>query len=154
MWKIPTALLIIVIVFLGINAANRWYNQRLFEKLVNGFEQESIPGILEIYSIQEGKVLTLNDSGSGAIKIVLLDIQGKGVITWKEEDFAAVVDFWAVNPETNDVLIPRERIQLSVGDQLDFSGYHFVLREIEFVSQAWFRSSQVIFLEVSLTDAF
>jgi hypothetical protein len=149
---IITAAIILVVLIWGFFAYNRWYNHRSFERIVAEYKEESIPGKKEIYTLYDKGLLTLNDLGEGTIKIVLWDIEGNGIITWKPEEYQIILEFWSVDAQTDEIQIPHEHMRLALGDELDFGGYHFKIKDFTFVNHGRFNIIPVLFLEVTLPD--
>ena len=148
---IITAAILLIILFWGFRYISMKRNQRAFEALGQQYRDASIPGQVEIYSIQEHGALELNDIGSGDVNIGYGETDWlAGTIAWKKEDKYIGLQFWTATADHE--ITKKINSDMFIGDEIEFGGYRIKVKDLYHLRVTPWRSTYFAFFEISEVD--
>lgn len=143
--KIILGFTVVILCLLAWNAYSIRKNQNEFGSLTTKFSQESIPGEVEIYSVQERGSLDLNNRGSGDVAIGINSIEADRNFTGKKEHYyVSMIVYTYISGETT----AKQNFDLYIGDETEFGGYHIAVKDLFFQKTGFLSWTDVVFLEI------
>jgi len=94
---------------------------------------QATPGVLDYYWVQEHGALHLEDEGQGMVHIGFAGIDGNGRWVYNpEKNGRAWFEIWTTTASGKGEIHVKDKrvIKMSIGDEIEFGGYHIKLVEI------------------------
>jgi len=148
---IITAAILLFILFWGFRYLTMKRNQRQFEALEQQYQDSSIPGQVEVYSIQEHGALELDDIGFGDVNIGYGETGWPvGTIAWKKEDKYLDLQFWTATADHK--ITSKVNSDMYISDEIEFGGYRIKVKDNYYLRTTPWKGTYFAFIEISLID--